>query len=432
MLLKDQSRPSRKWGCVNLKDIAVFSVFLYIVLSIVFESTQVSYTFLSSIGLFFCLGCCLLYCLLRGKIRLNWLFWGLLFFGAVLTVSYFYTPAKVEAGSRVYRYWTSFVLVILACNVLTEQDDVQRVLTAFIVGGVGVSVYVYSYYGLDFLINSGTRLQNGDFGNVNGLGLHCVNAIAVAFYKLLTLKKEGGYRRKRVLLIAAMAICLPVMFFTGSRKAIFSLLVALCVFVFLYNNNKALTKRIFWILLIVGGLFLLVNTVPAFAPLKDRLTQFFESISRDPEQAQAGEKVVGDNDRQYFIQKGLEVFLESPVWGKGFCYSYYLYDTYSHNNYVELLMNNGIIGFVAYYWIYVKIIKDSLRLKERRDVMALVGMLMAKLLFEELGVVDHYSRMTLLLLGIIAACITTAQKRQKALREEALPHAVTRIQQKQE
>lgn len=411
-------KPKRVFGVITLKDIAVFSVFLYIVLAIVFEATQVSYTFLSSVGLFFCLGCCMLYCLLCGKIRINRFIVWLLIFGVVLTVSYFYTPAKAEAGSRVYRYWTSAVLIILACNVLTEHKDVQRVLNAFIIGGVGVSVYVYSYYGLDFLINSGSRLQNGDFGNVNGLGLNCVNAIAIAFYKLLTLRKEGGYRRKRALLIAAMVICLPVMFFTGSRKAIFALLVALCVFVLLYKNNKSLTKRIFWILLIIGGVFLLVNTVPAFAPIKDRLNQFFESIFREQEQAGGGEKVIGDNERQYFIQKGLEVFLESPAWGKGFCYSYYLFDTYSHNNYVELLMNNGIIGFVAYYWIYVKIIKDSLRLKERRDIMALVGMLMAKLLFEEMGLVDHYSRMTLLLLGIIVACIATAHKHEMAVAEQ--------------
>lgn len=425
-------KPGKTFGVITLKDIAVFSVFLYIVFSLVFEGSSVLKSgALASLGLYICLGCCVLYCLIAGKVKINWFVWGLLVFGVVLSVSYAYSPERVYSSPALYRYWTSFVLAVLVFNVLTEYDDVQRVLTAYIVGGVVLSLFVYGHYGIDYLVNSGTRLKNGDFGNVNALGLDCATAIVLAFYKLISMKREEKFRTRRAFLIAAIVICLPIMLFTGSRKAILSMLIAVCVLIFLFNNNKSFTKRFFLILTIIAGAYLVVNFIPAFAPLKNRLTRFFESVFNESDQTQSGNMVVGDANRLYYIQKGMELFAESPIWGNGFCYSYYTFGKYSHNNYVELLMNNGIIGFVAYYWIYVKIIKDSIRLKERRDIMALVGMLMAKLLFEEMGVVDHYSRMTLLLLGIIAACITTAQKQQRALREEIQAQPTMQLQQKQ-
>ena len=70
-----------------------------------------------------------------------------------------------------------------------------------------------------------------------------------------------------------------------------------------------------------------------------------------------------------FVKIGFDIFLKNPLLGIGLNnYSYVAYNNYSiwgqvyaHNNYVELLSDFGIVGFVLYYWI---IIKSIIKLNE--------------------------------------------------------------------
>jgi O-antigen ligase len=61
--------------------------------------------------------------------------------------------------------------------------------------------------------------------------------------------------------------------------------------------------------------------------------------------------------RANMVQIGLELFKKNPILGVGFGnFSYHYYyeysgwaQTYAHNNYVEILADTGIVGFVLYY-----------------------------------------------------------------------------------
>lgn len=390
---------------VSFRFISVVSVALYIVIATIFEFSDVLPTFFSSVALYICLACCVFNCFLTNRLKVNWLTYAMLIFGMVLTVSVLYTPAKVEAGSRIYRYWTSFFLVMVVYNTLKTNKDIQVLINAFIIGGVGVSLFVYSYYGLDFLLSSDARMQNGDFGNVNVLASNCGLSIVLAGYRLSVIKKSGSII-SRLFLILSIVICIPIVMFTGSRRALLSVVISLVVFVFMFNTNKAFLKRLLPIAVIVILAVLIINLVPAFEVIRERLVGLFDIFEPTVDEE---DMVSGDAKRLYYIAEGWKCFLSSPIYGHGFCYSYFLFDTYSHNNYIELLMNNGIIGFLSFYWIYVKLTSETIKIKKNNGIFALTIMLIVRLLFEEIGVVDHYSRLVLLLLCIMVAQVEIAK-----------------------
>lgn len=386
---------------INFKSLALTSIFVYIVAALTFETADIlNITFLSSIALYLCLGCCLLYCIYTRTIRTNFIIWGLIIFGIVISLATTNTPAKEEASSILYRYWTSFILVFMMNNVVSTHSDITVLIYAFIIGGMGLSVAIISYNGIDIILSGGDRMSNGTFGNVNAIGTHCGRAILLAIYELITRMKQRCKGRK-IFLISAIVICFLVMMFTGSRKALLSIVFSLIVFTLVYSNDKNFILRVLSILFVFSVLIFIISTVPAFNAMKERMLGLLDVLGDS-----SNASVAGDAKRIYFLEKGIETFLESPVFGKGLCYSIYLFDMYSHNNYVELLMNTGIIGFVSFYWMYIYLIFKNSNVKHNNIALySLIWMLMAKMLFDEIGVVDHYDRMTFVVLIFLALCL---------------------------
>lgn len=75
--------------------------------------------------------------------------------------------------------------------------------------------------------------------------------------------------------------------------------------------------------------------------------------------------------RADMIDYGLQQWLYSPIWGYGLDSFKYFYGlvtgvvSYSHNNYVELLFDLGLIGCILYYIFYLKILIKGLTLRNR-------------------------------------------------------------------
>ena len=391
-----------------LKSLALLSIAVYIFLMVVFETLNSPLASLASYGIYACLGFCGIYILSREKIKVYWLFVALFVFGVLLSVSALYTKTAFSfIIPYIRRYWTSLILIFVIANVLDSPRDINFLLNVLIISGAALSLYLYTFYGWEYLINAEERLDDA-FGNQNNTAVRCAFSVIFAIYKTVTSNK----RILRFLWLVPAAICIPAIMFLASRKAILMIAVALVTLLFTYSKNKNFVKKMMVILIILVALWYVIQNVPAFSIIKDRLDNTFAFFSGD-----AGEDSIADLNRVYYIKASLMAFLESPVIGNGFYYSQYLLGTYSHNNYIELLLNNGIIGFCVYYFCYVKMFREAGGLK-KTSRLAYVFIITTMMTFVamDVGVVSYFNRYTLIILML---CCVTCAVHQNAIEENA-------------
>ncbi|QYE97371.1 O-antigen ligase family protein [Paraclostridium sordellii] len=118
------------------------------------------------------------------------------------------------------------------------------------------------------------------------------------------------------------------------------------------------------------------------------------------------------NTRQNMISKGKEYFKDRPILGHGVSTYRYIYkhdmgkETYSHNNYIELLVNNGIVGFTLYYIFYIwnLVICNKKRIltnseKEKNYYLFILSILITMLILDN-GRVAYNDYITYLLIGL--------------------------------
>ena len=129
-------------------------------------------------------------------------------------------------------------------------------------------------------------------------------------------------------------------FASGSRGTLLSLIIA-AIFYLLTMTGKRITK-IIYIFLFVAIIF---STLSMFKIAgSERIMSFFEGN-------------IGDNNaltRIHYYSKGLDLFLETPLIGKGtgaFGREITYTDTrlYPHNIFIEIAAENGIIGLIVLF-----------------------------------------------------------------------------------
>jgi O-antigen ligase len=127
---------------------------------------------------------------------------------------------------------------------------------------------------------------------------------------------------------------------------------------------RASTKgRVF---VVVSGLLLLVAAYSASPVMQERVGRF-SMVFSNPEELRVNESAFL---RHWFIVRGLEVARNHPLFGVGVDNARLVLippgmteGMYSHNNYVEMLLNAGLIGFLFHYlpivFIYFSIKKNN-------------------------------------------------------------------------
>ena len=164
------------------------------------------------------------------------------------------------------------------------------------------------------------------------------------------------------------------------------------------QDGKTNVKNTVIVVAVFTALYFVVMRVSAFY---DTIGYRFESFFAlfEDEAGADGSTLV----RKQMIEIGWEAWPESPIWGHGFdCFKYYNetitgHKYYSHNNFIELLYNQGIIGFFAYYGFYIYLLHRALKLKKQSlNVGFVLGVIVSCLLFEYFGVT--YSGMPIQLL----------------------------------
>lgn len=344
----------------------------------------------SNLGLFVCL--CIF--LNRNHWRINqkyYLLW-------ILYVLLYFYLSTVWAIRPILSYWVivqvvSILIMTFSMLMYTiNRNKIYHLLAVYYVAAIFMLIYVVLK--LDLSALEGQRVTDAmdvdtETWNSNSIGLTLATAIYCGF--LLKQRCNRGYKLCFYLITIAM---LYVIMLTGSRKSLILLFIP--IFYFCVCNFK---KHFFKVL--IGGcvaclfVYILIMEVPLFYEIiGKRMEDLFNILTNNTDGTE-------DISRVMLIWYGWNWFLEHPVFGVGVNNFRALSNLvplfagknfYAHNNYIEMLVGCGLVGFILYYSAHFYLLKHTLRLHSvaARWVVSYILVTM----FVDVAMVSYYDLMT--------------------------------------
>ena len=373
---------------------------LYIIAAVAFECTA-NTARISTIGIYLVFVIGSIYLIFTGQFHINeHCICMLLLLVYIYIMSLFNRNALSDTVA--YYYFTCTVLCLISYNlyISIDREKISTVcLLAFILGSLILAIrIIFSYGGFSAMIefaSSGVheRRVGGEFLNENTFGLYMVNAFFCCLVLFGRLKTKWYLLSISLLLISPLFVVMLLL--SASKKAILYLLFGFVILILFFFHKYQGGRKVFILLTTIAGIafiYYIIMNMPAFRSVRLRFIDLFNFL----EDNSAGS--TADIGRANMISTGLSVFLDSPIFGNGTAFSFTLFGTYSHNNFVELLMNYGIIGFSIYYFRYIILFPRLVTLSRDGDIYA-VWFLIFVLMQIVLGIawVNYYERITQLL-----------------------------------
>jgi len=263
------------------------------------------------------------------------------------------------------------VFLIVAYEMFRRNANAGlRLMMIIIAVGTILSIYTPIKYGVFEYIDAmqgGARMGAEVMGE-NSMGTFTSMATILAFAVYVFYKKRSFL----IFMVLNAFACLS----TGSRMSFVSMAFGILLIIF-FNTcfksidiAKALVKFFLVAVFTLGVIFLIIKYVPAFATIYKRVEGLLRVLVGDS----ANTEGFGQNGiRNILVRVGLMEFFNHPILGIGYNNSrnaaaivtgtqYIL-----HNNFVEVLCNGGIIGFILHYMFYVSLLCKHIKLLKTKS-----------------------------------------------------------------
>lgn len=168
-----------------------------------------------------------------------------LVFLAVALFSYLYSPSEIYALEKLSLLFTLSLWTFAAPFLLiTNRQSLGRFLNSFLLIAILIATYVLITYEPS---NSGGIGSRIGVDGANTVGLGRTAAMGVVIITMLFLFNKNMSKFKRVFSLAMMVVLLIVLFLTGARMALLSLVAVLLAFVvfkaFKVENDKVYINK---------------------------------------------------------------------------------------------------------------------------------------------------------------------------------------------
>ena len=315
------------------------------------------------------------------------------------------------------------LLMLISVNYFIKIQSAKACIYTILYSGLALSVYVIvknggfsAFYRL--ATETGNRIGSGGNMNVNSIGMICAYTVVTLLYYAIIRKKKFCY----------LVMVLPFMtsVASGSRKSIILMVVGLLMLIILSQKNKrGIFKiiKVLFLLLICFFILKLLLTLDIMSTVNERMEGLMAALTENSGQADSSALA-----RKNLLSVGIEQFKQTPFIGVGFGNSYIvafnrmgLY-VYSHNDYVEHLINGGIVSLLLYYGTVLFLLKRHIRLMRHNNSPELILSLtiIVMYLVSSAACVTYYDDMTTYLyftLWISEVAIHEKKQREKVLNE---------------
>lgn len=262
-------------------------------------------------------------------------------FVMVCTFSYFYAVDHVYVYDILIKIIPLFIFYFALYNYINEWKDIRYLLNCYLIIATVASIITILNY--DFSVMSRYTILGGP------------NVVAVRLITALFFAVFLYFIEENKIVFLSFPIILCVILLTLSVKVIILTICSfLCLFFvhFLRRNSFSARRK--------EKSFLIVFLVVAISLIILLQTGYFEyTIKRASHKIQLFFIERDMSLREDLIKEGLLLFSQRPFLGYGINNFRYYYgqktgiQTYTHNNFLELLVGVGLLGFFIYYSIYI-------------------------------------------------------------------------------
>ena len=264
-----------------------------------------------------------------------------------------------------------------------------------------------------------------------GLGVN-YNHFTTQFALVLCVVLFLAYNINKLFYIPAAFIVVNIII-SGSRKVLVASLLTFLVMYIISPKGGKLAKKIRRVILVLAVFAFILWLILNNNFLYNLIGQKTVVAIKEMLSMQVDRKVdYSVYQRAEVMRIAFDVFKDHPVIGVGYyCFlNYNEWQLYAHNNYLELLADLGLIGFVLYYIFYVKNIlgfmglnigfvgpKFSLSVDKNKSVWNVLGItLMITLLILEYGQVTFFRLYALIPLMVVILGIENMKNRKSEKR----------------
>lgn len=321
---------------------------------------------------------------------------------ALCFLSILYAHHKEVAFGGIYTLFIPFALAFSFIQLISSKEDIKNILIVLALSGGILYILMMKHNLFDITERLGNELS----GNANAFASMILLSVMAAICSIYLSKNKLLW----VVMIGVLILDYHMLLLSEGRKYLILPILFAAILSFKASGFK-MTRLALIIGIIVIATPIVIGILFSLDVVSDNLISRFEMTFAMLE-GQSGMMGEGDIERQNMITSGLRYFSNSPIWGNGqgnFSYLFSLENTgshlghYSHNNYVELLCNLGIIGFVVYYAFYYKTLRSTF--KANTQEANIVFSFFISIMILEFGIVSYYTQY---LLQIIVCIMSLA------------------------
>lgn len=297
---------------------------------------------------------------------------GLAYFGAI--------DRKYAIDFSLSTFYTFIVNAIILSYLIRKPVFFKTILLTISICAVLGGVRVFLTFGFDYYFNS----RDGEV-NANSIGANCAIGVLCALYLFVKNKRAT---RERFLILFLIFLNLVLSVLTASRKVYVFMGVPVVIYIIFSSKNvlKVVKNIAIAVLIVLLGYLLLMKVDFLYNLVGYRIESMISGFMGETTDAST-------STRLGLIDLGIAWFTENPIWGYGLSGFKVLnnYGYYAHNNFIEMLVDGGIIGFILYYSLYLLVIVEGLKAFRKRDKTGIYfwGILIG-LLICEYGMITYY------------------------------------------